>query len=258
MEAQPSEASGRVAAMGHCAGDHEAGAVAYPGDELAAMASARNYYRWIVAQWRPYLRGRVIELGSGTGNFSSHLLTESIDSLVLVEPARNLFQTLQGRFKDDRRVAVRCATLEECLPELRSAPADVAVSVNVLEHIQDDVQVLRGLRDAVVPGGMVLMLVPALPVLYGAADRTFGHVRRYTKAGLTEALRAAQLSIVSIHYLNFLGAFAWFTAGRLFRRPTITPRMVTLSDRTLIPLTCLLERLIVPPFGQSLIAVARS
>jgi hypothetical protein len=101
------------------------------------------------------------------------------------------------------------------------------------------------------------MLVPALPVLYGAADRTFGHVRRYTKAGLTEALRAAQLSVVSIHYLNFLGAFAWFTAGRVFRRPTITPGMVKLSDRTLIPLTRLLERFIVPPFGQSLIAVAQ-
>jgi len=256
MDVRPPEASGASARLAQGAHGGPGAETLYPGDELEAMASARNYYRWIVAQWRPYLRGRILELGAGTGNFSRHLLGESIDSLVLVEPARNLFPTLQERFKGDRRVEVRCASLEECLPDLRTSPAHAAVSVNVLEHIQDDVRTLRGLKDAVGPGGTVLVLVPALPVLYGAADRTFGHVRRYTKVGLTEALRAAQLSIVSIHYVNFLGAFAWFTAGRLLRRPTITPGMVKLSDRTVIPLTRLLERFVVPPFGQSLIAVA--
>ena len=239
------------------AADVGAGAL-YVSDELEAMALAQNYCRWIVAEWRPYLRGRVLELGAGTGNFSRFLLGESIDSLLLIEPARNLFDRLKGRLSSDRRVALRCGTLDDCLPELRTKPVDVAVTVNVLEHIRDDVRIVHGLREAVSPGGAVLVLVPALPVLYGAADETFGHVRRYTKADLIELFRAAGLSIVAMRYFNFLGAFAWFTAGRLLRRRTVTPAMVKISDRTLIPLTRLLERLVVPPFGQSLIAVARN
>jgi SAM-dependent methyltransferase len=230
----------------------------YSSDELDAMALAENYCRWIVDQWRPYLRGRVLELGAGTGNFSRFLLQESIESLLLVEPAHNLFETLQARLGGDRRAAFRCGTLEDFRQELRDAPVDVAVSVNVLEHIPDDLRVLRGLKEVVVPGGTVLLLVPALPLLYGAADETFGHVRRYTRAGLSERLQAAGLSIATMHYFNFLGAFAWFTAGRLLRRRTVTPAMVKVSDATLIPLTRLLERLVVPPFGQSLIAVARA
>lgn len=242
---------------GSAAGVGHRGDTLYTSDELEAMASARNYCRWIVGQWRPYLHGRILELGAGTGNFSTYLLRESIESLYLIEPARNLFDTLQRRLGHEQRVILRKGTLDECLPELRTDPVDVAVTVNVLEHIVDDIHVLRGLKGAVRPGGTVLVLVPALPLLYGAADETFGHVRRYTKSGLIDAFRAAELSTVSIRYFNFLGAFAWFTAGRILRRRSLTPAMVKFSDRTVIPLTRLLERLVVPPFGQSLVAVAR-
>jgi SAM-dependent methyltransferase len=229
----------------------------YPGDELDAMTGARNYFEWIIALWRPYLRGRVLELGAGIGNFSGYLLNERIDELVLIEPAKNLFHRLSDRFSRDPRVVLKSGTLEQALPELLGSPLHVVVSVNVLEHIPDDVAVLRGLRRALRPDGTALILVPALPVLYGSADRNFGHVRRYTKAGLASALRAAGLTPQSIHYLNFLGAFAWFAAGRILRRRTLTTRMVKLSDRTLIPLTRHLEQLVSPPFGQSLVAVAR-
>lgn len=221
------------------------------------MAEARNYFQWIAAQWRPYLRGRVLELGAGTGNLSRYLLSEAIDELVLVEPATNLVPRLRERFSHDPRVVLKSGSLEQALPDLLGSPLHVVVSVNVLEHIPDDVAVLRSLRQALRPDGTALVLVPALPVLYGPADRNFGHVRRYTKAALASALRAAGLTPQSIHYLNFLGAFAWFAAGHILRRRTLTATMVKLGDRTLIPLTRHLERLVSPPFGQSLVAVAR-
>jgi SAM-dependent methyltransferase len=229
----------------------------YRSDELDAMAHARNYFQWIISRWRPYLRGRVLEVGAGTGNFSKHLLAEAIDELVLIEPARNLFSRLSGRFANDPRVSVRLGQLQDHLPELRRTPANTAVTVNVLEHIRDDVEVLHGLREATQVGGTVLILVPALPVLYGPADENFGHVRRYTKRELAEKLRVAGLSVLDIRYFNFLGAFAWFTAGRVLRRRTVTTAMTQVSDRTTIPMTRGLERLVIPPFGQSVIAVAQ-
>ena len=229
----------------------------YRSDELDAMAHAQNYFQWIISRWRPYLRGRVVEVGAGTGNFSRHLLAEAIDELLLIEPAGNLFQRLSGRFAHDPRVAVKRGHLHDHLPELRGAPVNAAVTVNVLEHIKDDVAVLRGLRQATQAGGTVLILVPALPVLYGPADENFGHVRRYTKRELAEKLRVAGLSILDLRYFNFIGAFAWFSAVRVLRRRTVTATMTQVSDRTTIPMTRWLERLVIPPFGQSLIAVAQ-
>jgi SAM-dependent methyltransferase len=228
----------------------------YASDELEAMSHAENYFRWIVAQWQPYLRGSVVEVGAGTGNFSTHVMAEPVDRLVLVEPAKNLFHQLQHRFGAHDRVELRRGVLDDWLDELKRSRVDAVLSVNVLEHIPEDVHVLRGMRDILVPGGAVLTVVPALPLLYGPTDRNFGHVRRYTKAGLGERLHAAGLTVVSLRYFNFIGALSWLVAGRVLRRHTLTARMVRVNDATLIPLAAWVERFVTPPFGQSLIAVA--
>ncbi len=233
------------------------GVTFYESDELEAMAHAKNYFRWILSQWRPYLMPTVVEVGAGTGNFSAHLLGERIERLILVEPARNLFEQLRRRFADHQRVELRGGTLEDCRRELRDARIGSVVSVNVLEHIPEDLQTLRAMQDVLVPGGTVLLLVPALRCLYGSMDRSFGHLRRYSRRQLAELLREAGLSIVFVRYMNLLGFFAWLLAGRVLHRRTLTGGMVRLSDRTLIPLTSWLEGVVTPPFGQSFVAVAR-
>ena len=37
--------------------------------ELASMAEARNYYRWLLGYFQPHLKGKVIEIGAGIGLF---------------------------------------------------------------------------------------------------------------------------------------------------------------------------------------------
>ncbi len=54
-----------------------------------------------------------------------------------------------------------------------------------MEHIEDDEQFLHNAHRALVPGGTLLLFVPALPWLYGAMDREFGHCRRYVKSDLS-------------------------------------------------------------------------
>jgi SAM-dependent methyltransferase len=227
----------------------------YSSDELDAMACARYYYQWIVGQWRPYLSGTVLEIGAGIGNFAAHLLAEPIRRLILVEPARELYERLRTRFQHDQRVELCNGVLEDAGDGLLSL-ADVVASVNVLEHIRDDVETLKAAHDVLRPGGILLVFVPAFNFLYGSMDRTFGHVRRYTKKTLTHKLVEAGFAPVRVKYMNLLGMVPWFLAGRLFRSRTLTPAMVVLSDRTMIRLTARLEAMIEAPCGQSVMAIA--
>src|SRR5437868_2455176 len=39
----------------------------------SAIADAQNYMRWLVDNFRPYLRGRILEVGIGHGHYSTLL-----------------------------------------------------------------------------------------------------------------------------------------------------------------------------------------
>jgi SAM-dependent methyltransferase len=227
----------------------------YVSTELYALAEAKNYYRWVISQFAPFLGKRVIEVGAGIGTFSRTLLTyTALSELILVEPGANLFPLLQQRFSGEPRVKVVHGYFEDL--EI-SAPADSIVLVNVLEHIAADQALLDNAHKTLIPGGTLLLLVPAFSWMYGSLDEAFGHYRRYNKPSLTAKLQGAGFRIVHLAYLNVPGLIAWFLTGRVLRRKTLEPRYVRLYDRWIIPWLARMEGRWEPPFGQSLIAVAR-
>ncbi len=229
----------------------------YPSGELDAMAQAHNYYRWILDGWRPLLGRVALEFGAGIGTFSAHLLQEPIERLFLVEPAPALGARLETRFRSHDRVRVLSGVLEDFRVELGTRAIDSVLSVNVLEHIDNDDATLRAARDILIPGGRLFIFVPAFQFLYGSLDRTFGHVRRYTRGGLLAKVRSLGFDVVSSRYMNLLGTLLWLVAGRVLRQRTLAPGAVALADRMLIPVSSGLERCFRPPFGQNLMVVAR-
>ena len=63
---------------------------------------------------------------------------------------------------------------------------DFAVCLDVIEHLDDDLQTLRELRRVVRPGGRLLITVPAYPSLWSSHDVVNHHYRRYTRRSLLE------------------------------------------------------------------------
>src|SRR5579864_423482 len=226
----------------------------YSGSELDAMAGARNYCRWILDFFAPYLGQKVVEIGAGAGTFSQLLLSSGRASeLVLFEPGANLFPLLQQRFANDPRVHLQSRSFD---PSVLEEPADSIVLVNVLEHISDDGALLLQIRHSLRPGGRVLLFVLALEWNYGSLDTAFEHHRRYSKAVLRNKLETAGFRVEQARYVNFLGIASWFLAGRVLRQKTLRPRQVRWYDRWIIPWSLKLEQIWEPPVGQSLVAVA--
>src|SRR5271166_1185181 len=109
----------------------------YEGRDLEVLADIPNYYAWIMSWFGPYVRGRVLEYGAGTGTFSQYLRPLA-QSLTLIEPSVNLHPALRAKFPDDPSVEIGAMMLEEHVSQMDSGAMDTVVLVNVLEHIEDD------------------------------------------------------------------------------------------------------------------------
>jgi SAM-dependent methyltransferase len=150
---------------------------------------------------------------------------------------------------------VRAVAAVEALPD---EAFEYAYTLNVLEHIPDDVAALRALRAKLAAGGRLLVYVPAFPVLFTSMDAKVRHLRRYTRATMQTALEAAGFTIETLRYVDSLG----FAATLVFKaldngRGDINRRMLRLYDRVVFPASVALDTLTRHWFGKNLLAVAR-
>jgi SAM-dependent methyltransferase len=81
---------------------------------------------------------------------------------------------------------------------------DLAVSLDVIEHLKDDLSALRELRRVVVPGGRLLVTVPAYQWLWSGHDEINHHHRRYTRRSLLTVAQQAGWESVRTTYFNSL------------------------------------------------------
>jgi len=229
----------------------------YAGRELAAMAAAPNYYRWVLRVSAPEVGRVTLDHGAGVGNFSTILLEAGAEKVIAVEPAQNLLPILKSRTAGaGARILIVGSTLEESVGYLAGQSIDTVFSVNVLEHIEDDVRTLQAMFHIVRKGGRIVIFVPALPALYGTLDQAFGHVRRYRRQELHDKVTAAGFRVVRWRFMNLPGMVPWWISGRLLRARTLAPTTVAAYDRWVVPFLVALEGVCPPPLGQSLLLVA--
>ena len=81
---------------------------------------------------------------------------------------------------------------------------DLAVSLDVIEHLDDDLAALREIRRTVAPGGVLLVTVPAYQWLWSGHDEINHHFRRYTRTSLREVARHAGWTERRTTYFNSL------------------------------------------------------
>lgn len=81
---------------------------------------------------------------------------------------------------------------------------DLAVSLDVIEHLEDDLGALRELRRVVAPGGALLVTVPAYQWLWSGHDEINHHHRRYTRRTLQRVAEQAGWRQLRTTYFNSL------------------------------------------------------
>jgi SAM-dependent methyltransferase len=218
------------------------------------MTLAKNYFAWQARLVLPHLGRRVVEVGSGIGNFTGLLLDRELVVAVDLDPAA--LGELRGRYGERGNLrTVPCDAAAGEFADVAQFSPDSCVCLNVLEHIGDDGAALRNMAAILPPGGMVVLLVPAFPALYGPIDRNLGHFRRYTRRALVAAAEGAGLVPRRLRYVNLAGWFGWWWNARAAGREAQSEAQIAAFDRWVVPVVSRLEELAPVPFGQSLLAV---
>ncbi len=227
---------------------------AYTLEDQQRMSRATNYFAWQYRLIQKALGRRVLEVGCGVGNFTEKLLDR--DAVIAVDVQPECIERLKMRFAVHANLHVcECDVLSPEFRDLAKFNPDSAVIVNVLEHVEDDLAALQAVASVLAPGGTIVLLVPAFRALYGPIDKNLGHHRRYSRSDILQLAQRTGLRIRKLHYLNSIGFFGWWTNAHVLKREAQSARQIEIFDRYIVPPMSALERLIPPPFGQSLLAV---
>ena len=226
----------------------------YQGDELTLFASAHNWKHYFADALRPYIGRRVLEVGAGIGGTTQALCTGREESWICLEPDADLVKTLGAKQKNGELPPV-CAVRQGVLDDLGLDDRfDTIVYIDVLEHIERDREELAGAAAHLLPGGRLVVLVPAFQWLYTNFDAAIGHFRRYTRSQLV-ALTPPSLAVKSAFYLDSVGMLASAANRLLLSSGMPSAAQIKLWDGVLVPISLVVDRLIGRNFGRSVVIV---
>ena len=159
----------------------------------------------------PATKPRILDVGCGTGanlemlsEFGEAEGVELSDDALEFCRARGLTSVRQGE--------------AEQLP-YDDQSFDLVTALDLVEHLDDDVQGLREMGRVLRPDGRLLIFVPAFEFLWGVQDDISNHRRRYTRPGITDVLHEAGFELERATYANITFFFP-ILIGRLLMKIT--------------------------------------
>lgn len=210
----------------------------YGSQILGRLSRARRFNKWMTDTIRPYVGENVLEIGSGTGNLTRNLIPRSRYYATDINP--QYLETLR-RLKDGKPfLEVNYLDVTDVSSFPPSRTVDTVICMNVLEHVDDDVQALKNINHILRPGGRAIILVPNGPSLFGSLDVVLGHKRRYKKEQLAQLADKAGFQVEKTMGFNRIGSLAWFLNGRILKKKTFGLGQITILNM-LTPLFRLLE-----------------
>jgi glycosyltransferase involved in cell wall biosynthesis len=214
----------------------------------------KRYNRWVWERLQPYVGQRVLEVGAGSGTMTRFLYGREL--IVATDKETAYLDRLRNAFRRRPGITVERFDLDsDDASAFKDRRFDTVTCINVLEHTEDDVAALRRVHEILVPGGRVVIFVPAGTSLYGSLDHGIGHRRRYEREELVGKLRDAGFEVEHVSYQNRVAKAAWWLNSKLFGRKALPSAQSRLFD-FFVPLLRAVEGEN-PSTGLSLIAIGR-
>ncbi|WP_053214416.1 bifunctional 2-polyprenyl-6-hydroxyphenol methylase/3-demethylubiquinol 3-O-methyltransferase UbiG [Pseudomonas sp. Q12-87] len=147
------------------------------------------YYRSKARAMLHMLKGTsartLLDVGAGSGFFSHHLLTHT-------DTAQAWCVDISYPADSDASTAGKPVRYRRAIDAL---DADLVLLMDVLEHVDDDVGLLKMYVDKVPSGSRFLITVPAFQFLWSGHDDFLEHKRRYTLGQLERVVAQAGLQV---------------------------------------------------------------
>jgi len=167
-------------------------------DNLEIMTYAKNYNDFLInlIKINTKKEEKILDFGAGLGYYSKKLSDEGFD-----------ISCLEPDVSQSNKIEELGLLTFKFLSQIENESLDFIYSLNVLEHIKDDLGILNELKKKLKKNGKILIYVPAFNILYSSMDKKVGHFRRYTSSSLNTLALNSELNVIKIKYVDFLGFF---------------------------------------------------
>ncbi len=223
---------------------------------LEAMAAAPRLNQWMYETIGKRLSGNILEIGSGIGNISECFLQDN-KKIQLTDLRENYLSFLRHKFEGKKNI-LGIEHLDLVHPNFdefygnKFEKYDGLFALNVIEHIENDVQAIANCKKLLKKGGRMVILVPAYQSLYNGFDKALEHYRRYNKKTLAQLFETNHLKITHQQYFNFIGVFGWFFSGTVLQKEIIPKGQMQVFNK-LVPLFKIIDKVIFNSLGLSVI-----
>ena len=216
---------------------------------LQVMKLAGWYNNWLFSIVKPYLKGKILEVGAGIGNFTYLLAKEGEVTAIDID------KIYVSKLKKSTSVNVGYGDIEKEKYFFLKKKFNCVVCMNVLEHIKDDRLALKNMFNLLEPKGRLVLLIPAHKFAYGTVDENLGHYRRYSKREIIIKLSNSGFKGRKLKFLNFFGIVGWFLNSRVLKKAVLPSSQLRIFDLISRPFLYM-EKIIDPKMGLSILAVA--
>lgn len=226
---------------------------------LDTINNFKHYNAWLYHVITPYLKGTVLDIGSGTGSIAEHFIDHpSVDKVILSDANTDFVLALKEQFRKYENFSVITLDISHsgASDNALIGSCDSITCINVLEHIEDDISALVNLKRYLKKEGRLILVVPNFSCLYGSLDQLVGHYRRYDRRDLDNKIIRSGYLPEKNFYFNMAGVFTWFLAGKILRKKRFPPKVCKNLDNC-VPLLEKIEKHLKPFFGQSMVRICR-
>jgi 2-polyprenyl-3-methyl-5-hydroxy-6-metoxy-1,4-benzoquinol methylase len=198
---------------------------------LHAFSQAKRFNRWMADAITPFIGKKNLEIGSGIGNLTQILMPKSVWYVATDIDTHHLAR-LRAKYGNRPGLEVLYADLASSGDfDHLAGRMDAVVCLNVLEHVENDIQGLGNMYKVLAPGGHAIVLVPQGQYAYGAMDSALGHFRRYSEAELRAKMEQCGFVVEKILRFNRISLPPWIVSGRWLKRRTISAWSLKIFDR---------------------------
>lgn len=220
---------------------------------LEVIRQSKRFNRWMFSQLKPFVNGRILEIGSGIGNISKFLVASNVN-FQMSDVRDQYIDFLKSKFPENSTLKIDLVHPEfEVVYKDLLTSYDLVFALNVVEHIENDRLALQNMQRLLKPGGQLFILVPAYNSLYNALDLALQHYRRYTISSLTK-ICPNNMAVVKSWYFNLGGILGWFLVGRVLKKELIPGKSMRIYN-FLTPIFKLLDLITFRKIGLSVICL---
>ncbi len=225
---------------------------------LELISGATRFNQWMYDEIKPFLKGSILEIGSGIGNISRYIINDGLP-ITLSDYNKEYCDRLAKLFPGNSNV-LGILQIDLLLPDftekyiLLKEKFDSIVLLNVIEHIADDSKAVKNCKYMLKPGGHLIVLAPAYQWLYCRFDKELGHYRRYSLTKMKQLVKS-HLEIIGARHFNCFGIFGWLLFGKILRKKMLGSEMNSF-DR-LVFLAKILDKLVFKTIGLSVIVTGK-